>query len=69
MKRRLFLLGGFSPILALTACRGYQYGHLIKSDAPNLVGSHSAGAEVFDPLIDEAVAKLLARQCDRPRFL
>jgi hypothetical protein len=43
-------------------CRGYQYGHVIKPTAENLVGSHEAGAEVFDPLVDEAVAKLLARQ-------
>jgi hypothetical protein len=42
-------------------CRGYQYGHVLKKDAPNLVGSHDAGAEVFDPLVDEAVAKLLGR--------
>ena len=43
-------------------CRGYQYAHVIKPTAENLVGSHEAGAEVFDPLVDEAVAKLLARQ-------
>lgn len=43
-------------------CRGYQYGHIIKKEAPNLVGSHDAGAEVFDPLVEEAVAKLLGRQ-------
>lgn len=42
-------------------CRGYQYGHLVKNDQPDLVGSHAAGAEVFNPLIDEAVAKLLGR--------
>jgi hypothetical protein len=52
------LVGGFA---SASGCKGYQYGHVIKSDAPNLVGSHEAGAEVFDPLVDEAVAKLLAR--------
>ncbi len=46
----------------LTGCRGHQYGHVIQEGQPDLVGSHSAGAEVFNPLIDEAVAKLLARQ-------
>ncbi len=51
---------GFIP--AFAGCRGYQYGHIIKKDAPNLVGSHDAGAEVFDPLVEEAVAKLLGRQ-------
>ena len=53
-------------ILALAGvalgCRGYQYGHLIKDDQPDLVGSHSAGSEVFNPLIDETVAKLLGTQ-------
>jgi len=29
---------------------------------PDMVGSHAAGAETFNPLIDESVAKLLARQ-------
>ena len=65
MDRRHFLIS--SIVLAqatTTGCRGYQYGHLVKSEAPNLVGSHTAGAEVFDPLIDESVAKLLARQCN-----
>ena len=46
----------------MAGCRGYQYAHVIKPTAANMVGSHEAGAEVFDPLIDEAVAKLLARQ-------
>lgn len=47
-----------------SGCRGYQYGHVVKKDAPNMVGSHEAGAEVFDPLVDEAVGKLLGRQMD-----
>lgn len=56
--RTFFALG----VSATVGCRGYQYGHIIKPTAENLVGSHEAGAEVFDPLVDEAVAKLLARQ-------
>lgn len=47
---------------AITGCRGYQYGHLIKNNQPDLVGSHAAGAEVFNPLIDETVARLLGTQ-------
>ncbi len=62
MKRRNFLLYSLSTIPAFAGCRGYQYGHIVKKDADNLVGSHTAGAEVFDPLVDESVAKLLARQ-------
>ena len=57
-------LSSFSIITfaGLVGCRGYQYAHVIKPDAANMVGSHEAGAEVFDPLVEEAVAKLLARQ-------
>lgn len=43
-------------------CRGYSYGHLVKNNQPDLVGSHTAGAEVFNPLIDESVARLLDAQ-------
>lgn len=66
MQRRNFLmvLGGLGVVPFATGCRGYQYGHVIKKDAPNLVGSHDAGAEVFDPLVDEAVAKLLSRHSE-----
>jgi hypothetical protein len=57
-------LSSFSivALAGLAGCRGYQYGHVIKPEAANMVGSHEAGAEVFDPLVEEAVAKLLARQ-------
>lgn len=40
-------------------CRGHQYGHLIQNDQSNMVGSHAAGAEVYDPLVEESVARLL----------
>jgi len=63
-RKAIQLLGTLSATWTFTGCRGYQYGHIIKKDAPNLVGSHTAGAEVFDPLVDEAVMKLLARQCE-----
>lgn len=63
MQRRKFLstICGYTVVPFAAGCRGYQYGHIIKKDAPNMVGSHDAGAEVFDPLVDEAVAKLLGR--------
>lgn len=48
--------------MASLGCRSYQYGHLIKNDQPDLVGSHTAGSEVFNPLIDESVARLLSTQ-------
>jgi hypothetical protein len=63
MQRRNFLIAltGYASVPFAVGCRSYQYGHIIKKDAPNMVGSHDAGAEVFDPLVDEAVAKLLGR--------
>ncbi len=46
-------------VLAVVGCRGYQYGHIVKDEQADMVGSHAAGAEVYKPLIDEAMAKLL----------
>ena len=57
----LLCLSGLALASVTLGCRGYQYGHLIKNGQPDLVGSHTAGAEVFNPLIDESVAKLLGR--------
>lgn len=68
MRRRQFLvqtgwtLAAASATLAGTGCRGRQFGHIVKDDQSDLVGSHTAGAAVFNPLVDEAVAKLLGRQ-------
>lgn len=47
-------------VIAQLGCRGYQYGHLIKSDQADMVGSHNAGSEVYNPLVEEAVGRLLA---------
>jgi hypothetical protein len=63
MKRRLFLTSTALAAIA-TGCRSYQYAHVLKKDDENMVGSHAAGAEVFDPLVNEAVAKLLGRQSE-----
>lgn len=51
--------------LMLVGCRGYQYGHLVKDNKPDMVGSHAAGAEVYTPLVQESVAKLLGA-CEAP---
>lgn len=69
MDRRTFLraasgLAGSTVAAMLVGCRGHQFGHVVEQGKPDLVGSHAAGAEVFNPLIDEAVAKLLARHCE-----
>jgi hypothetical protein len=46
-------------LVSFVGCRGYQFGHLVSNDAPDMVGSHTAGSEVYKPLIEESVAKLL----------
>jgi hypothetical protein len=61
-RRGFFTNLGTSGLMAATAlsgCRGYQYGHLVSKDTPAMVGSHSAGGEVYEPLVEESVAKLL----------
>lgn len=67
MDRRRFLvrctagLGSLAVSGTLVGCRNHQYAHVLTDDTPDMVGSHSAGAETFNPLIDEAVAQLLGR--------
>jgi hypothetical protein len=60
--RRRFLSQVVGTSCLFAGCRGHQHGHVLKDHQGDMVGSHSAGAETFNPLIDEAVAKLLARQ-------
>ncbi len=67
MDRRTFLrkslgVAGLTLSGGLYGCRSHQFGHIVRDEQPDLVGSHVAGAAVFNPLIDEAVGKLLARQ-------
>lgn len=64
-RRTLRLFLGLMALLSIPGCK-YQHAHLIKPQAENMVGSHAAGAEVFDPLVEEAIAKLLARQTHLP---
>lgn len=63
---RFRLLSGVLAIAAAfssAGCRSsHQYAHVLKDDQADMVGSHNAGAETFNPLIDEAVARLLTRQ-------
>lgn len=60
-RRALWMLTGSIATFSL-GCRAHQFGHIVKEDQADLVGSHSAGADTFNPLVDEAVAKLLGRQ-------
>ncbi|MCG8650293.1 MAG: penicillin-binding protein activator LpoB [Pirellulales bacterium] len=45
----------------MMGCANRQYGHLLTSNDKDLVGSHAAGSATWNPLVDEAVAKLLSR--------
>lgn len=62
-RRRFFGSVGSFVGAATLGCRGKQVGEVLKDDKKDLVGSHAAGAETYKPLIDEALGKLLARQC------
>ncbi|MEM9588378.1 MAG: penicillin-binding protein activator LpoB [Planctomycetota bacterium] len=48
-------------LVSASGCAGRQYGHLLAQDDVDMVGSHEAGAATWNPLVDEAVAKLLSR--------
>ncbi|WP_390621739.1 penicillin-binding protein activator LpoB [Rubripirellula tenax] len=47
--------------MAGSGCAGRQYGHILANNDKDMVGSHAAGAATWNPLVDEAVAKLLSR--------
>jgi hypothetical protein len=46
----------------MTGCRGRQHAHILEDDDENMVGSHEAGASVFEPLVQKAVVDLLAKE-------
>lgn len=64
MHRRHFL-AAVSSLFGSTlviGCRGRQQAHVLKDKDEDMVGSHTAGAETWEPLIAETVGKLLGRQ-------
>ncbi len=68
MDRRKFLhvsWAGFA-VLGAASCRSNQFARVKKPGEGDMVGSHTAGAETFKPLVDGAVSKLLARHCQPP---
>lgn len=68
MDRRRFLRAVAPAALALalpaTGCRNVQHAHVLDDSDRDMVGSHTAGAETWKPLIDESVGRLLGRQMD-----
>ena len=61
MERRQFLHLFAVSATGLAGCRGKQVAHVLEPDAPDMVGSHSAGAETWKPLVHQAVGQLLGR--------
>jgi hypothetical protein len=62
MHRRVFLsLAAAAGGELLSGCRGNQFAAVRTPDKPDMVGSHTAGAETFKPLVEQAVGELLAR--------
>ena len=73
MDRRTFLLRALAhlPAAAVVAlgagCRGQrQFARIMQPGEQPMMGSHQAGAETFEPLVHEAVSKLLARHAGQP---
>lgn len=66
MERRAFVrevLGLSVGCLCWSAgCRGHQFAHILNPQDDNMVGSHAAGAETWEPLIQQSTGKLLGRQ-------
>src|SRR5262245_54743838 len=63
MDRRAFLHQTASfAILAGLGCRGKQHAHVLAENEEDMVGSHTAGAETWEPLIQSSVGQLLGRQ-------
>ncbi|MDA0807980.1 MAG: penicillin-binding protein activator LpoB [Planctomycetota bacterium] len=67
MVRRQFLqqfsiAGSLLAASVIAGCRGTQHAHILEDDDENMVGSHEAGASVFEPLVRKAVVDLLAKE-------
>lgn len=67
MIRRRFLqqcsiAGSSLAAFVIAGCRGRQHAHILEDDDENMVGSHEAGASVFEPLVRKSVNDLLAKE-------
>ncbi len=59
MNQPAIAVGAVLCVTLAMGCRGYQYGHLVRDDKADMVGSHSAGSEVYKPLVEDSVGRLL----------
>ena len=64
--RALLAWGCLLAVLTAGGCRGHQHARVLQPGDRAMVGSHQAGSETFRPLVQEAVAKMLARQHEIP---
>lgn len=66
MNRRNFIGWTFATLAgtAWGGCRGRQFGRVLDEGQPDMVGSHSAGAETYNALVDTAVGRMLGREHD-----
>lgn len=55
--------------LANSGCRSKQHARIVQPGDRQMIGSHQAGSETFQPLIEEAVGKLLAHGYEVPATL
>jgi hypothetical protein len=47
--------------ITIAGCRGKQHAHVLTSEDKDMVGSHTAGAETWKPLVQQATAQLMAQ--------
>jgi hypothetical protein len=67
--RRAFVSTLVVPLVAAASaagCRATRFSRIIEPGDRLMTGSHQAGQETFRPLVNESVAKLLARHCGDP---
>lgn len=57
----LSLLFSIATFASVAGCRNRQKARVLSETDKDMVGSHTAGAETWKPLIDESVCRLLAK--------
>lgn len=60
-RRRILLWIAGAGVTFGSGCANHRYSHLLKKDDAAMLGSHTGGSAVWNPLVDEAVAKILSR--------